>query len=216
MKKNLTELVFIVDRSGSMSGLESDTIGGLNATLDRHRAVEGEVIVSTVLFSHRTRVLHDRVPLDKVEPLSKADYRAYGNTALLDAVGGSIRHIERVQRYLPEEHRAEHVIFVIITDGMENSSRRYTCQQVRELIEQKERDGWEFLFLGANFNAEEEASRLGIAADRAVTYLADKLGTRIMHESIADATCSMRYAARRVDDSWKRSVERDAAKRSRR
>lgn len=216
MKKNLTELVFIMDRSGSMGGLEPDTIGGFNATLEQHRHAEGEAIVSTVLFDHETKVLHDRMPIEEVKPLTADDYQVRGMTALLDAVGGSIRHIERVQRYLPEDFRAEHVIFVITTDGLENASCRFSYDEVRRAIERKKDDGWEFLFLGANIDAVGEAARIGISSDRAVTYLSDNEGTRVMNAAVAEATCAMRakpFGAPRMDASWKASVERDTAKR---
>ena len=215
MKKGLTELVFIVDRSGSMGGLESDTIGGFNATLAEHAKMEGEAVVSTVLFDHETIVLHDRLPIADVKPMTRDDYQVRGCTALLDAVGGSIRHIERVQRYLPEEFRAEKAIFVITTDGYENASQRFTYDQVRNDIERKKADGWEFLFLGANIDAVGEAARMGISADRAVTYIADSEGTQVMNEAVAMATCAMRSASsgKRLGSSWKGKVERDTKKR---
>ena len=219
MKKGLTELVFIVDRSGSMSGLETDTIGGFNATLAKHASMDGEAIVSTVLFDHEMLVLHDRVDIADVKPLTRDDYQVRGCTALLEAVGGSILHIDRVQRYLPEDFRAEHVIFVITTDGMENASRRYSYEKVRAEIERKKADGWEFLFLGANIDAVSEAARIGITADRAATYLADEMGTVVMNEAIASATCAMRSApagAPAIGGSWKANVERDTAKRGKR
>lgn len=214
MKKNLTELVFVIDRSGSMSGLETDTIGGFNATLAEHAKMEGEAVVSTVLFDHETLVLHDRLPIADVKPMTSADYQVRGTTALLDAVGGSLRHIERVQRYLPEDFRAEKVIFVITTDGYENASRRYTYDQVRNEIERKKADGWEFLFLGANIDAVGEAARIGITADRAATYLHDSEGTQVMNEAVAMATCAMRMPnSQPVGAGWKASVERDTKKR---
>ena len=214
MKKNLTELVFVIDRSGSMAGLESDTIGGFNSTIAKHKELEGEAIVSTVLFDHETLVLHDRVPLESIKPMTREEYQVRGCTALLDAVGGSVRHIERVQRYLPEELRAEHVIFVITTDGMENASRKYTYSDIRATIERKKAEGWEFLFLGANIDAVGEAARIGIAADRAATYLADSEGTVVMNKAVAEATCAMRCdMGGFVGASWKADVERDTAKR---
>ena len=215
MKKGLTELVFVIDRSGSMGGLENDTIGGFNATLEKHRELPGEAIVSTVLFDHETLVLHDRENIENVKPLTRDDYQVRGCTALLDAVGGSVRHIERVQRYLPEDFRAEHVIFVITTDGYENASQRYTYDKVRSMIEHKKEEGWEFLFLGANIDAVGEAARIGIHADRAATYMADTTGTIVMNEAIADATCAMRSApcGAQIDASWKAEVERDTATR---
>lgn len=215
MKKNLTELVFIIDRSGSMMGLETDTIGGFNATLAKHAEMEGEAIVSTVLFDHEAFVLHDRIPVKEVAPMTTKDYQVRGCTALLDAVGGSIKHIERVQRYLPETHQAEHVIFVITTDGFENASHRYTYDQVRSTIERKKADGWEFLFLGANIDAVDEAARMGISADRSVTYLADEEGTRVMNDAVMHVTCALRDTGSfpPVGATWKEAVERDTAKR---
>ena len=218
MKANLTELVFIVDRSGSMGGLETDTIGGFNATLEKHRKAKGEALVSTVLFDNKTIVLHDRQNIVDVAPLTDSDYQVRGCTALLDAVGGSIRHISRVHGYLPDEYRPEKTIFVIITDGYENASVRYDYVKVKAMIKQKQELGWEFLFLGANIDAVGEATRLGIEEDRAVTYLADSIGQRVAYGAVADATCAMRSApanAARIGAGWKKSVERDTAKRSR-
>lgn len=218
MKKGLTELVFIIDRSGSMSGLEDDTVGGFNATLAKHAAMEGEAVVSTVLFDHETLVLHDRLPIADVRPMTADDYQVRGTTALLDAVGGSVRHIERVQRYMPEDYRAEKVIFVITTDGYENASQRFTYDQVRGEIERKKADGWEFLFLGANIDAVGEAARIGIAADRAATYVGDSAGTRVKNAAVATATCALRSApsSASVGAGWKADIERDTAKRGKR
>ena len=216
MKKNLTELVFIVDRSGSMGGLETDTIGGFNATLNRHRKAEGEAVVSTVLFDNETKVLHDRIDIANVPDMTERDYQVRGCTALLDAVGGGIRHIERVHGYLPEESRPEHTIFVITTDGYENASRKYSYADVKRMIERKQEQGWEFLFLGANIDAVEEAAKIGIAHDRSATYLADGEGQTVAYDAIADATCAMRAqpaGAARMGGAWKESVEADTAKR---
>ena len=216
MKKNLTELVFVIDRSGSMGGLETDTIGGFNATLAKHRTAEGDAIVSTVLFDNEMKVLHDRLPIAEVVDMSDRDYQVRGCTALLDAVGGAIRHISRVHGYLPEEYRPEHMIMVITTDGLENASREYSYERVKKMIEQKGEEGWEFLFLGANIDAVQEAARIGIAADRSVTYLADGEGTRLMNATVAEATCAMRArpcSAPRMTGSWKAAVEHDTAKR---
>ena len=215
VKNGITELVFILDRSGSMGGLEADTIGGFNAMLKKQREQEGKCFVSTVLFDHETLVLHDRIPIADVKPMTEKDYQVRGCTALLDAVGGSIGYIERVQGYLPEGYRAEHVIFVITTDGMENASQKYTYSQVRSEIERKKADGWEFLFLGANIDAVGEAARIGISADRSATYLADGVGQLNMNETVAKATCAMRSAphGERIDGSWKEPIVRDTAKR---
>lgn len=216
MKENLTELVFIVDRSGSMGGLETDTIGGFNATLDAHRSAEGEAVVSTVLFDNEMLVLHDRQPIAEVAPMTDRDYRVRGCTALLDAVGGAIKHIGRVQGYLPEEYRPARTIMVITTDGYENASRKYTYDQVKRMVEQKKEQGWEFLFLGADIDAVGEAARIGISQDRAVMNLADGEGQRVAYEAVAAATCVMRSApadCAPMGAEWKAPVERDCAKR---
>jgi len=213
MKKGLTELVFIVDRSGSMGGLESDTIGGFNATLEAHRKEEGEAYVSTVLFDNEVEVLHDRLPIADVKPITNKEYWVRGCTALLDAVGGAVNHISRVHGYLPEDARPEHTIVVITTDGMENASREYTYEQVKKLITQKENEGWNFLFLGANIDAAAEADRIGISSDYAATYVADGKGTRVMHRAQCAATVAMRAGASMPAGSWKREVEEDTASR---
>ena len=215
MKKGLTELVFVVDRSGSMGGLESDTIGGINATLARNREAEGDAIVSIVLFDNDSKVLVDRVPIDQVRDLTERDYQVRGCTALLDCLGGSIRHIERVQGYMPDDHKAEHVIFVITTDGYENASQRYTYADVKRAIEQRTEEGWEFVFLGANIDAVGEAARIGISADRAATYIADGEGSAVMFEGLAKACVSMRCASAEASmgADWKRSIEEDVAAR---
>lgn len=218
MNEKLTELVFIVDRSGSMCGLESDTIGGFNATLDSNRKVKGDAVVSTVLFNGETSVLHDRCPIGEVPNLTEDDYVPRGNTALLDALGGAIRHIAMVQRYMPESHKPGKTIVVIITDGLENASCEYSLKQVNAMVKEREKAGWEFLFLGANMDAVEEAGRLGIAHDRAATYMADKAGSALAYEAVAQATRSIRGAATgapRMDSSWKHTVEKDTQKRAR-
>ena len=215
MKKGLTELVFIVDRSGSMGGLESDTIGGINATLARNREAEGEAIVSIVLFDNVADVLVDRQPLAEVPDLTRDDYQVRGCTALLDAVGDSVKHIARVQGYMPDDHKAEHVIFVITTDGLENASTRWSYDDVRRVIEQRTEEGWEFVFLGANIDAVGEAARIGIAEDRAATYIADAEGSATMFEGVADACTGMRAlgAGMRLGGLWKKGIERDTARR---
>lgn len=213
MKKGLTELVFVIDRSGSMGGLENDTIGGFNATLAAHRKQEGEAFVSTVLFDNVVEVLHDRLPIADVKPITEKEYWVRGCTALLDAVGQTVSHIDRVHGYLPEEARPEHTIVVITTDGMENASREYSYDAVRELISRKEAQGWNFLFLGANIDAVAEAGRIGIAPDFAATYLADSEGTEVMHRANCAATVAMRAGAPMPSGSWKREIERDMAKR---
>ena len=209
MKKNLTELVFILDRSGSMAGLEGDTIGGFNAMLQKQRGEPGEAIISTVLFDNETEVIHDRLPLDKVPALTEQEYYVRGCTALLDAVGGAIHHIGNVHKYAREEDRPEKTLFVITTDGMENASRRYTYDKVKAMIErQRETYGWEFLFLGANIDATREAARFGIRADCAADYHADSIGTEAVYESVCEAVCQVRRAAP-LKASWKQRIDAD-------
>ena len=214
MKKNLTELVFILDRSGSMAGLEADTIGGFNAMLEKQKRQPGEAYVSTVLFDNDCEVIHDRLPLDRVPALTEREYYVRGCTALLDAVGGAIHHIGNVHRYAREEDRPEKTLFVITTDGMENASRRYSYDKVRAMIErQKEKYGWEFLFLGANIDAAKEAARFGIGADWAANYHADRKGTGVIYEAISEAVCRVRSCPAPLSANWKESVERDYAER---
>ena len=190
MKKNLTELVFILDKSGSMSGLEKDTIGGFNSLLDQQRKVDGECVITTVLFDNRYELLHDRIDIRAVQPMTEQEYFVGGSTALLDAIGKTIHKIGTVQKNTAEDYRAEKVMFVIITDGEENASRYFSSAQIRQMIQrQKERYGWEFIFLGANIDAVETAGRFGIDADRAVDYVPDGEGTelnfRMMSETVA-------------------------------
>ena len=217
MKKNLTELVMILDRSGSMSGLESDTIGGYNSMLKKQRETEGEVLVSTVLFDDKIEVLHDRVPLEKVAEITEKDYYVRGCTALLDAVGGAIHHIGNVHKYAREEDRPEKTIFVITTDGMENASRQYSYDRVKQMVErQKEKYGWEFLFLGANIDAIATAGRFGITADRAANYNSDHEGTALNYEVLSDAVSAMRCCAAPIGGGWKKRIEEDFKKRGNR
>ena len=177
MKKNLTEMVFILDKSGSMSGLETDTIGGFNSMIERQKKAEGEALVSTVLFSNESTVIHDRVDVQKIKPLTEQEYYAYGCTALIDAIGQAIHHIGNVHKYARKEDVPEHTIFVITTDGMENASHRYTSDEVKKMVEKKkEKYGWEFLFLGANIDAVETAKHFGIARDRSVNFHNDSVG----------------------------------------
>ena len=214
MKKNLTELVMILDRSGSMSGLESDTIGGYNSMLKKQQETEGEVLVSTVLFDDRIEVLYDRVPLTEMPQMTDKEYYVRGCTALLDAVGGAIHHIGNVHKYAREEDRPEKTIFVITTDGLENASRNYDYARVKQMVErQKEKYGWEFLFLGANIDAIETAGRFGISADRAANYHSDPEGTALNYEVLSDAICSMRVCAAPVGAGWKARIEEDFRKR---
>lgn len=210
MKKNLTELVFILDRSGSMAGLEGDTIGGFNAMMEKQKREPGETLVSTVLFDQDTQVIHDRVPLEKLGPLTEEEYYVRGSTALLDAVGGAIRHIGNVHKYAREEDVPEKTLFVITTDGMENASRRYDYDRVKDMIRrQQERYGWEFLFLGANIDAAREAGRFGIRPECAADYHADSRGTRVIYESLAQAVCQVRTCAAPLQADWKKEIDRD-------
>ena len=215
MKKNLTEMVFILDKSGSMAGLEADTIGGFNGMIERQRKEAGEALVSTVLFSNDSTVIHDRVDLRKLEPLTDRQYYVGGCTALIDAIGGAIHHIGNVHKYAREEDRPEHTIFVITTDGMENASRRYTSDEVKAMVKrQKEKYGWEFLFLGANIDAVETASHFGIDEDRAVTFCNDSVGQTLNYAEVSAAVCQVRSSAR-LDRSWKKNIEADHRRRGR-
>ena len=215
MKKNLTELVMILDRSGSMGGLESDTIGGYNSMLRKQREADGEVLVSTVLFDDRSEVLYDRVPLEKLPQMTEKEYYVRGSTALLDAVGSAIHHIGNVHKYAREEDRPEKTIFVITTDGMENASREYSYDRVKKMVErQKEKYGWEFLFLGANIDAVETAAHFGIDRDRAVNYHNDARGQAINFEELSIAVGTVR-ANQPLDGSWKARIEEDYRSRKR-
>ena len=213
MKKNLTEVVFILDRSGSMLGLEADTIGGFNSMLAQQKKGPGEAIISTVLFSTQSKVLHDRLPVDWVMPMTMADYVPQGCTALLDAIGDAIHHIGNVHKYARREDVPEHTMFIITTDGMENASRRYSSDQVKALIQrQKEQYGWEFLFLGANIDAVETAGRFGISADRAVNHVSDSEGTRLNYSVLSDTITAFRSGSP-LDGSWKDEIDKDYKKR---
>ena len=213
MKTNLTEIVFILDRSGSMSGLEADTIGGFNSMIEKQKKAEGEAIISTVLFDNTSEVIHDRVAVEQIRPMTDEDYQVRGCTALLDAIGGAIHHIGNVHKYARKEDVPEHTLFVITTDGMENASRRYTGDKVKHMIQrQKEKFGWEFLFLGANIDAVETARSFGIDEDRAVNYHADKEGTQLNFEVLNEAICSVRCSMPLAAD-WKQSIDEDYARR---
>ncbi len=178
MKNDLTELVFILDRSGSMAGLESDTIGGFNSLLEKQKKIEGEAVVTTVLFDDRYELLHDRTNIKGINPISDKEYFVRGSTALLDAVGMSISKIENALNHTDEEVRAKKVLIVIITDGQENASMEYTYPMVKQLIESKKSKGWEFMFLGANIDVAKESMKIGINRDRAAKYMADPNGIR--------------------------------------
>lgn len=212
MKKDLTELVFILDRSGSMGGLESDTIGGFNAMIEKQKLQPGEANVTTVLFDDRYELIHDRFPIAAVRPLTDKEYYVRGCTALLDAVGNTIHKMGNIQKYLPDDMRAEKVIFVITTDGLENASREYNYQEVRRKIQkQKEKYGWEFLFLGANMDAVAEARKFGINEDRSVTFENDSRGVAVNYRVVEETISCMRAAPSmsQVDGSWKKEIEED-------
>ena len=217
MKKNLTEIVFILDRSGSMAGLEDDTIGGFNAFIAKQKKEEGEALISTVLFDDRCEVIYDRVDLRKIEPMTDKQYYVRGCTALLDALGGAIHHIGNVHKYAREEDRPEKTLFIITTDGMENASRRYDYDRVRTMVErQKEKYNWEFLFLGANMDAIETAGHFGISKDRAVNFVCDSEGTKLNYEVLSAAVTGFRAcksAAPKLADGWCDAIEEDYKKR---
>lgn len=213
MNNNLTEIVFILDRSGSMGGLETDTIGGYNSLIEKQKKEKGEVVISTVLFDDRQEVLHDRVDLKEIEPMTDKEYFVRGGTALLDAVGGAIHHIGNVHKYAREEDRPGKTLFIITTDGMENSSQRYTYDRVKRMVErQKERYGWEFLFLGANIDAIAVAGRFGINANRAVQYECDSEGTAVNYTVLSETVTRVRSCApcmvkEAIGDDWKAGIE---------
>ena len=212
---NITELVFILDRSGSMSGLESDTVGGFNSMIEKQKKQNDPCYVSTVLFDDVSEVLYDRVKLGDVQKMNENQYYVRGCTALMDAIGGAIHHIGNIHKYIRNEDVPAHTMFVIMTDGMENASRRYSSEQVKQMIEhQKEKYGWEFLFIGANIDAVETAARYGIGADRAVNYNADKKGTRIVYETVAEAVCNVR-ASKQLQAEWSKEIEKDWQERGR-
>ena len=209
MKKNLTEIVFILDRSGSMSGLEADTIGGFNGMIEKQKKADGEALVSTVLFDNACEVLHDRVDVREIRPMTDSDYTVRGCTALLDAIGGAIHHIGNVHKYARKEDVPEHTLFVITTDGVENASTRYDSAKVKRMIErEKEKYGWEFLFLGANIDAVETARRFGISRDRAVNYHADSEGTKLNYEVLNEAISTVRCSTPLSAD-WKKRIRED-------
>ena len=215
LKRNLTELVFILDKSGSMAGLEADTIGGFNAMLMKQQKAEGEAFVTTVLFNHLYELIHDRINVRGISPITKKDYEVGGTTALLDAIGFTIQKMINVQNRTSEDERAEKVLFVITTDGMENASREYTTDKIRKMIQhQKEKYGWEFIFLGANIDAISTAAQFGINKDFAVDYHADDIGTQLNYEAVNEAVTNLR-SGKKIDHSWKAGIERDYNRRSR-
>lgn len=211
-----TELVFILDRSGSMAGLEEDTIGGYNAMLKKQQDREGEATVTTVLFDDRYELLHDRIPIQGVRPIGEKEYDVRGSTALLDAMGRAIAKIRKAQSHTAPDMRATKVLFVITTDGLENASREYSAEKIREMVRhQQESEGWEFLFLGANIDAVATAEHMGIARSRAVTFHADGLGTRLNYAVVGEAISCLRESGV-IEDSWKKSIEADYAARKHR
>lgn len=210
---NTTEIVFILDRSGSMSGLEKDTIGGFNSMVEKQKKQDGDAYVTTVLFDHETVVLHDRLPLEKIKPMTNDDYTVRGCTALLDAVGSSIKHIADIHKYARPEDVPGHTMFIITTDGLENASRRYNSAEVKKMIEQKKEEGWEFLFIGANIDAVETADAYGIDADRAVNYNADSTGTEILYESVCEAVTKVRRG-KKLNPGWSKKINEDYNNRS--
>ena len=211
MKKGFTEIVFILDRSGSMTGLEKDTIGGFNSLIEKQKKEDGQCVVSTVLFDYESDVIHDRVDISKVNPLTDKEYFARGSTALLDAIGGAIHHIGNVHKYAREEDRPEKTLFVITTDGMENASRRYTYRKVKQMVErQKEKYSWEFMFLGANIDAMETAESFGIDRDMAVDFRNDAQGTALNYQVLSDTIRAVRAAPHKaINRQWKCSIEED-------
>lgn len=206
---NITEMVFILDRSGSMAGLERDTIGGFNSLIEKQKKQNGRCYVSTVLFDHEIQVVHDRVELSSIKPMTDEDYFVRGCTALIDAIGGSIHHIGNIHKYARKEDVPEHTMFVIITDGCENASSKYSSNQVKKMIEhEKEKYGWEFLFIGANIDAVETAKHFGINEDRAVNYHADEQGTGVVYDTVANACCNLRACAPLSAD-WSNAINDD-------
>jgi len=200
MRKGLTEVIFILDRSGSMRGLEADTIGGFNSMIEKQQKEEGEAYISTILFDDASEVLYDRVPVDKIEPMNDSQYYVRGCTALLDAIGGAIHHISNVHKYAREEDRPEKTFMIITTDGMENASHQYSYDKVKDMVEKaKEKDGWEFLFLGANIDAIEVAGRFGIAKERALNYECDSKGTKLNYSVLANAVSAVRRSKSKAE-----------------
>jgi uncharacterized protein YegL len=214
MKKNLTELVFILDKSGSMAGLETDTIGGYNSMLKKQKNADGEAIVTTVLFNHDYELLHDRINVKGISPITDKDYEVGGTTALLDAIGFTIQKIINVQKRTSEDERADKVLFVITTDGLENASHEYSADKIKKMVhQQKEKYGWEFMFLGANIDSISTAEKFGIDEDFAVDYHADSVGTQLNYEAVNEVVLKIR-SGKKIDRSWKEEIERDYHRRS--
>ena len=208
MKNNKTELVFILDRSGSMAGLESDTIGGFNSMLEKQKKQEGEALVTTVLFDHEIKFVHDRVKLDEIPKMTEKDYEVRGCTALIDAIGTSVKHISSIHKYARKEDVPSNTMFVIITDGMENASKEFSSDKVKRMIKEQEKNGWKFIFIGANIDAVETASHFGIGEDNAVDYRADERGTKVIFEAVSDAVCCARKAAP-IGAGWSKKIKED-------
>ena len=217
MKKDLTEIVFILDESGSMFGLKSDTIGGFNSLIEKQKSEKGEAVVSTVLFSTQSRVLHDRVPLERIGKMTNRDYRPGGCTALLDAVGEAVHHIGNVHKYARSEDVPERTVFIINTDGMENASRNYTVSKVKKMISrQQEKYGWEFVFLGANIDAAETAESIGIRRENAVDCCADSIGCAVQYEAMSAAVSGVRKGVKLSQSAeWRRNADKDHSSRKR-
>lgn len=216
MNQNLTEIVFLLDRSGSMAGLEADTIGGFNAMLEKQKQAEGEAILSVVLFDGVSEVICDRMDIREAEPMTDRQYFVRGSTALLDALGGAIHHIATAHRFAREKDRPAKTVFVITTDGLENASRRYSYREVRQMVERETgKYGWEFLFLGANMDAVAAAGNVGIRADRAVRYEHDGRGTALNFKVVSETVCNMRCDAP-IAANWKDEIDEDFRRRHRR
>ena len=211
---NITELVFILDRSGSMAGLEADTIGGFNSMIERQKKESGRAYVTTVLFDSHWQILHDRLPLEKLRPMTERDYCVQGCTALLDAVGSTVRHIAHIHRYSREADRPQRTVVVITTDGMENASRQYSYDQVKQLVEkEKTKYGWEFIFLGANIDAAETAGRFGIERDHAADFISDAQGTAVNYDTLSKTISTLRSCSAPLSADWKRDIEKDVKNR---
>ncbi len=210
--KNLTELVFILDRSGSMGGLEKDTIGGFNGMIEKQKKEEGEAFVTTILFDDKIETLHDRLNLKEIQTLTDKDYTVRGMTALLDAVGSTINHISNIHKYARPEDVPAHTMFIITTDGMENASREFSYAKIKTLIEEKKKLGWEFVFIGANIDAVTEGAKLGISAERSVDYLADSEGTNVLFHAMSASVSEMR-SGKKLSNAWRKSIDADKKKR---
>ena len=209
---NLTELVFILDRSGSMYGLEKDTIGGFNGMIEKQKKEEGKAFVTTILFDDKIETLHDRLDLQEIKTLTDKDYTVRGRTALLDAVGSTINHISNIHKYARPEDVPAHTMFIITTDGMENASREFNYQKIKSMIEEKKQLGWEFVFIGANIDAVTEGAKLGISAERSVDYLADREGTDVLFQAMSASVSEMR-SGKKLSNTWRKSIDADKKKR---